>query len=95
VRLINHLIAPDEDGFDFAEPSWRTSCVARRADRPSGRRRQAILEEAVSRDIPYIRLNSGSSLVQLGQGVHAQRIRATMTSQAPVRWPSTSPATRT
>ena len=40
----------------------------------------AILEEAVSRDIPYIRLNS-ASLVQLGQGVHAQRIRATMTSK--------------
>ncbi|MGG7377443.1 acetate--CoA ligase family protein, partial [Escherichia coli] len=29
---------------------------------------------------PYIRLNS-ASLVQLGQGVHAQRIRATMTSK--------------
>ncbi len=40
---------------------------------------QAILEEAVSRDIPYQRLNE-YSLVQLGQGVHAQRIRATMTS---------------
>ena len=40
----------------------------------------AILEEAVSRDIPFIRLNSGS-LVQLGQGVHQQRIRATMTSK--------------
>ena len=41
---------------------------------------QAILEEAVSRDIPWIRLNE-HSLVQLGQGVHAQRIRATMTSK--------------
>ncbi len=40
---------------------------------------QAILEEAVSRDIPWQRLNQ-YSLVQLGQGVHAQRIRATMTS---------------
>ena len=40
----------------------------------------AILEEAVSRDIPWIRLNE-HSLVQLGQGVHAQRIRATMTSR--------------
>ena len=40
----------------------------------------AIVEEAVSRDIPCIRLNS-ASLVQLGQGVHQQRIRATMTSK--------------
>ena len=41
---------------------------------------QAIVDEAVSRDIPYLRLNT-ASLVQLGQGVHAKRIRATMTSQ--------------
>ena len=47
---------------------------------PSARRPAAIVEEAVSRDIPLIRLNSGS-LVQLGQGVHQQRIRATMTSK--------------
>ena len=33
----------------------------------------------MSRDIPWIRLNQ-YSLVQLGQGVHAKRIRATMTS---------------
>ena len=41
---------------------------------------QAIIDEAVSRDIPWIRLDR-SSLVQLGQGVHQQRIRATMTSR--------------
>src|SRR5688572_26624351 len=41
---------------------------------------QAILDEAALRDIPYIRLNE-QSLVQLGHGVHQQRIRATMTSQ--------------
>ena len=40
---------------------------------------QAILDEAITRDIPWQRLNS-ASLVQLGQGVHQQRIRATMTS---------------
>ncbi len=34
----------------------------------------------MSRDIPWIRLNQ-YSLVQLGQGVHAKRIRATMTSE--------------
>ena len=51
-----------------------------RAERTAfGPSTQAILDEAVSRDIPWIRLNQ-YSLVQLGQGVHAKRIRATMTS---------------
>src|SRR5206468_5842544 len=40
----------------------------------------AILDEAASRDIPFIRLDR-FSLVQLGQGVFQQRIRATMTSR--------------
>ena len=52
-----------------------------RAERTAfGPSTQAILDEAVSRDIPWIRLNQ-HSLVQLGQGVHAKRIRATMTSE--------------
>ncbi|MFN8098290.1 MAG: cyanophycin synthetase [Dermatophilaceae bacterium] len=77
VRLINHLIEPEAD-FDFAE---ELDAFLRRAERTAfGPSTQAIIEEAVSRDIPYIRLNS-ASLVQLGQGVHAQRIRATMTSK--------------
>lgn len=40
----------------------------------------AIVEEAVKRGIPYLRLNQ-QSLVQLGHGVHQQRIRATVTSR--------------
>lgn len=40
----------------------------------------SIIEEAVSRDIPYIRLND-QSLVQLGYGVHQQRIQATTTNK--------------
>ncbi len=40
----------------------------------------SIVEEAVSRDIPYIRLNE-QSLVQLGYGVHQQRIQATTTNR--------------
>ncbi len=40
----------------------------------------SIVEEAESRDIPYIRLNE-QSLVQLGYGVHQKRIQATTTSQ--------------
>jgi cyanophycin synthetase len=77
VRLINHLVRPEE-GFDFAE---QLHVFLRRAERMAfGPSTSAIIEEAVSRDIPWIRLNE-HSLVQLGQGVHAQRIRATMTSR--------------
>ena len=84
VRLVNHLI-PDNDlsaadgeaGFDFAteHDAFLRTCQ-RVAFGPST---QAILDEAIARDIPYQRLNSGS-LVQLGYGVNQQRIRATMTS---------------
>ena len=38
----------------------------------------ALVEEAVNRGIPYIRLND-QSLVQLGYGVHQKRIQATTT----------------
>ena len=84
VRLVNHLI-PDNDlsaadgepEFDFAteHDAFLRTCQ-RVAFGPST---QAILDEAIARDIPYQRLNSGS-LVQLGYGVNQQRIRATMTS---------------
>ena len=60
-------------------PSW--SAFLLQAERTAfGPSTQAILDEAVSRDIPWLRLNE-HSLVQLGQGVHQQRIRATMTSK--------------
>lgn len=39
----------------------------------------SLVEEAVSRGIPYIRLND-QSLVQLGYGVHQKRIQATTTA---------------
>lgn len=39
----------------------------------------ALVEEAVSRDIPFIRLNE-QSLVQLGYGRHQKRIQATTTA---------------
>ncbi len=77
VRLVNHLVESDPD-FDFQtehEAFLRTS--QRVAFGPST---QAILDEADVRDIPWQRMNS-ASLVQLGHGVHQQRIRATMTSK--------------
>ncbi|WP_395725906.1 cyanophycin synthetase [Nakamurella sp.] len=80
VRLVNHLIPDNEivdDDFDFAaeHDAFLRTCQ-RVAFGPST---QAILDEAIARDIPFQRLNSGS-LVQLGYGVNQQRIRATMTS---------------
>ncbi len=77
VRLVNHLIVPDTD-FDFDEAL--EDFIVRGERTAFGPSTQAIVEEAVSRDIPYLRLNT-ASLVQLGQGVHQKRIRATMTSQ--------------
>lgn len=77
VRLVNHLVQPDPE-FDFEQ---ELESFILRAERTAfGPSTQAILDEAVSRDIPWIRLNQ-YSLVQLGQGVHAKRIRATMTSE--------------
>ncbi|MEJ7726764.1 MAG: ATP-grasp domain-containing protein, partial [Actinomycetes bacterium] len=76
VRLVNHLVEPEPD-FEFIDEL--ESFVIRAERTAFGPSTQAILEEAASRDIPFLRLSEGS-LVQLGQGVHQQRIRATMTS---------------
>jgi cyanophycin synthetase len=79
VRLVNHLVEPDLD-LDFADELERLILLAER--RAFGPSTQALVEEALSRDIPYFRLND-QSLVQLGQGKYQQRIRATMTSATP------------
>jgi len=77
VRLVNHLVK-SEKGFDFHAELERLILLAER--RAFGPSTQAIVDEAASRDIPYLRLNE-QSLVQLGQGKYQQRIRATMTSK--------------
>ncbi|HSL98107.1 MAG TPA: cyanophycin synthetase [Candidatus Deferrimicrobiaceae bacterium] len=79
IRIVNHLVAPrdPEHALDYlAELEDLIRLAERQAFGPST---QAILDEAASRDIPFIRLDR-HSLVQLGQGVHQRRIRATMTS---------------
>jgi cyanophycin synthetase len=82
VGLVNHLVAPSDPEFTF-DPISELERLIRIAERQAfGPSTQAIIDEAVSRDIPYIRLDR-HSLVQLGQGVHQQRIRATMTSRTP------------
>ena len=76
VRLVNHLVQPEE-GFDLLKEIETLILLAER--RAFGPSTQALIDEAASRDIPYIRLNE-ASLVQLGQGRYQKRIRATMTS---------------
>ena len=76
VRIVNHAVKAEKD-FDFlAELERLIKLAERRAFGPST---QAIIDEAASRDIPWMRLNE-RSLIQLGQGKYQQRIRATMTS---------------
>ena len=79
IRIVNHLVDPSADpDLDYlAELEALIRLAERAAFGPST---QAILDEAASRDIPFMRLDR-HSLVQLGQGVHQQRIRATMTSR--------------
>ena len=79
VKLVNHLVEPIP-AFDFVNELESLILLAERA--AFGPSTQALIDEAVSRDIPFIRLND-ASLVQLGQGVHQKRIRATMTSATP------------
>ncbi len=77
VRIVDDLVRRDPE-FDFDAELERFLLTAKRA--AFGPSTQALLDEAALRDIPWIRLNE-HSLVQLGQGVHQQRIRATMTSR--------------
>jgi cyanophycin synthetase len=79
VRLVNHLVEPDPQ-FDFIAELERLILLAERV--AFGPSTQAVIDEATSRDIPYLRLNE-QSLVQLGQGKYQKRVRATMTSLTP------------
>jgi cyanophycin synthetase len=79
VRLVNHLVEADPK-FDFIAELERLILLAERV--AFGPSTQAVIDEATSRDIPYLRLNE-QSLVQLGQGKYQRRVRATMTSLTP------------
>jgi len=78
VALVNSLIVADRPAPDDAErivTELRTL-----ADRGRlGMSTQAIIDVARRRHIPWTRLND-RNLVQLGWGIHGQRIRATVTS---------------
>ncbi len=76
VRIAEALIKGEE--YDL-ENDIRTMREIREEDR-FGPSTGSIVDEAVSRDIPFIRLNEGS-LIQLGYGKNQVRFRATMTDQ--------------
>jgi cyanophycin synthetase len=76
VRIAETLIASEE--YDI-ENDIMTMKKMRERER-FGPSTASIVEEAVARKIPFIRLNR-SSLVQLGYGVNQVRFRATMTDK--------------
>lgn len=75
VRIAEALI--DAKPYNLDEDIQRLREI--REDTRLGPSTGSIVEEAVKRDIPFIRLNK-QSLVQLGYGVHQKRIRATIAS---------------
>ena len=75
VRIAQALV--DAKEYDLDENIQRLREI--REDTRLGPSTGSIVEEAVKRGIPFIRLNK-QSLVQLGYGVHQKRIRATIAS---------------
>ncbi|UPT68455.1 MAG: hypothetical protein M0D57_07425 [Sphingobacteriales bacterium JAD_PAG50586_3] len=68
------------DGVDYDLDADITEMRKIRENTRFGPSTGSIVDEAIARDIPYIRLN-GESLVQLGYGVNQVRFRATMTDR--------------
>jgi cyanophycin synthetase len=75
VRIAQALV--DAVDYDLAEDIQKLREI--REDTRLGPSTGCIVDEAVKRGIPYIRLNK-QSLVQLGYGVNQKRIRATIAS---------------
>lgn len=79
LRLLNNLIYGEPDDFDF---ETELEQVIRLAERLAyGPSTGAIVNEAVRRGIPVLRLDPRRSLVQLGHGKYQKRIWATVTSR--------------
>ncbi|REJ80065.1 MAG: cyanophycin synthetase [Bacteroidetes bacterium] len=75
VRVVEALAAAKE--YDLAEDIQRMREI--REDERLGPSTGSIVEEAIKRKIPWIRLNK-HSLVQLGYGINQRRIQATVAS---------------
>ncbi len=76
--LIEHLIAGTEDQFGLDTVVQRLKELRERYR--LGPSTQGIVDEAIRRGIPWVRLNN-RSLVQLGHGARQKRIQATTTSE--------------
>ena len=76
LRITNAL--SENKNYDLSEDIERLHQI--REDEYFGPSTYAIVSEAVSRGIPYIRLNR-HSLIQLGYGKYQKRIQATLTCQ--------------
>jgi cyanophycin synthetase len=74
-RLVQSLI--DNSNYDLDEEVQQMRVI--RENTRLGPSTGSIVDEAVKRGIPFIRLNQ-QSLVQLGYGIHQKRIRATVAS---------------
>ena len=72
------LPEPPEADFDFADEKTTFIRFAQRKE--FGPSTQSLVDAAVERDIPWIRLNQ-YSLVQFGHGKYQKRIQATITSE--------------
>lgn len=84
LRLLHHLIPSEltgvehEPDFDIEkEIEWLIRKAERKAFGPST---GSLVRAAEKRDIPWIRINETSSLVQFGHGKYQKRIWATVTS---------------
>lgn len=82
-----HRIWPDEDSLEFADGTFdlpRALEALRRQFRRTalGPTTRALVQEAERRGIPAARLD-GASLVQLGWGARAKRLRASITGATP------------
>ena len=75
VRIAEALIAGTEINLEEEIQNLREIRESERLGPSTG----SIVEEAIKRRIPYIRLNKGS-LVQLGYGINQRRIQATVAS---------------
>ena len=76
VRIAEALIADEEYDLDYDIQRMRELRESERLGPSTG----SIVDEAIARNIPWIRLNK-SSLVQLGYGKNQVRFRATMTEK--------------
>ncbi len=75
VRIVQAIV--DDAEYDMTADIQQLREI--REDTRLGPSTGSIVNEAVKRGIPFIRLNK-SSLVQLGYGIHQKRIRATIAS---------------